>query len=118
MSENTRKAVITTAQVREALAEYLKIRLENGVAEATPGSLEFDKGMRGKGFATYKGNDVVAQFETKEEAYSFYKTWSDVALEVLEMMANKPAPEATKPSAKRGAAKLIQSADKPAESAA
>jgi hypothetical protein len=103
MSENTRKAVVTTAQVQAALAEYLKIRKENGVDD---GALEFDKGFRGKGFATYKGNEVVASFETKEEAFLHYSKWVEVAKEILAMVeGNKTAED--------GAAKLIAASDTP-----
>lgn len=102
MAENTRKAVITTEQVREALAEYLKIRKDNGVND---GPLEFDKGARGKGFATYKGNDVVSSFETKEDAFTHYSKWVEVAKEVISMVAGKEKAES-------GLSKLIETTDK------
>lgn len=93
MSENTRKAVVTTTQVQLALNNYTEVRSElSGNGRET---LEFDKGGRGmKPFATYNGNDVVAQWDTKEQARDFYASWVAVAGEIVTMQAdNKHASE-------------------------
>jgi hypothetical protein len=81
MSENTRKAVVTTAQVQEALNAYNDLRGKIGLSVTEK---EFDKGARGKGFATYDEKGVqVRVFETKEEALMGYRAWHTVVSEVL-----------------------------------
>lgn len=70
MSDTTRKAVVTTAQVAEAFAHYVAAHTVVGVDKT---SHEFDKGHRGKGFAEYDGTGaVVRSFETKEDALTEY----------------------------------------------
>jgi hypothetical protein len=89
MSENTRKAVVTTAQVQEALKNYNSVRANLAGLE-TPDAQEFDKGARGKGFATYNADGSVDRpWETKDEALSFYSTWTQVANDVIKLQAFK-----------------------------
>lgn len=108
MSENTRKAVVTTAQVQEALSSYLTVRKELGFTVET---LEFDKGFRGKGFAVYSGETVVTSFETKEEAFTHYSRYAEIAAEVLaQIVKNQAEHAASKPAAKTAS----KAADKPA----
>jgi hypothetical protein len=71
MTENTRKAVITTAQVTAAFDRY-KTALSVIGQDVT--EHEFDKGFRGRGFAQYDSNgNVVETFETKEAALLKYE---------------------------------------------
>ncbi len=87
MTAAARKAVVTTAQVQEALNIYLSVRANLAGLE-TPDVQQFDKGFRGKGFATYDAdNNVVSNWETKDEALSFYSTWRSVANEVVQLQA-------------------------------
>lgn len=77
----TRKAVVTTETVREALVKYLETRKTIGFED---GKYEFDKGARGKGFALYnEKGEVVVFFETKENALVFFTRWTEVANEIL-----------------------------------
>jgi hypothetical protein len=94
MSETTaRKAVVTTAQVQEALNSYKAVTAELGNTHAQ--SWEFDKGARGKGFAVYSGNDVAMTFDTKEDALNHFGTYVKVAREVIDMIKAKEAADAT-----------------------
>ncbi len=95
MSETkTRKAVVTTAEVQEGLSLYLATR--EAISGAKAEKQEFDKGARGKGFATYDASGaVVKTWETKEEALSFYAGWVEVAKDVLAMQQTRK-PEAAK----------------------
>lgn len=88
MSESTRKAVITTAQVQAALTEFTKtLSVISGQEVET---LEFDKGSRGKGFAVYaKDGSVKDTFETKEEAHVKYTNWVTVATQVLALQQGR-----------------------------
>ncbi len=97
MSEATRKAVVTTAMVQEALNSYA---VSVGDITGNKPELEFDKGFRGKGFAVYSGETVVKSFETKEQARDFYLNWTIVAGEVLTLIADRKLAEiqAEKPS--------------------
>lgn len=91
MSENTtRKAVVTTAQVQEALNSYKAVKAEIG---QNVSSWEFDKGARGKGFAVYSGNDVVMPFDTKEDALNYFGRYAEVAREVIDALKAKDATE-------------------------
>lgn len=111
MSEATRKAVVTTAQVQAALNSYTTVLGElSGLPTET---LEFDKGARGKGFAVYnKAGDVVDTFETKEDAYVKFTNWVTVAEEVVKIQAERVAREAaeTKPTTRKTPAKPAESA--------
>lgn len=70
MAENTRKAVVTTAQVQEAFSRY---QAAHRVVGTDLSGHEFDKGARGKGFAEYDGaGNVVRSFESKEDALTLY----------------------------------------------
>lgn len=103
----TRKAVVTTAQVQEAVNDYTLTVSEISGEERL--SLDFDKGFRGKGFAVYGGESVVATFETKEEALDFYGNWVKVAKDVVTMIADRKARETTAPKAPRKvAAKVVE----------
>lgn len=76
-----RKAVITTAQVQEALEEMNKLRSEIGLPV---GGTVFDKGARGKGFATYTDKDVLVEsFSDKESAYVKFTQFVEVGNIVL-----------------------------------
>jgi hypothetical protein len=96
MTQNTRKAVVTIAQVSEAFADYAEIRKFIGQPVAAH---SFDKGPRGKGFAQYDGNDsVVRLFDSKEDALTFYGRYVEVAREVMAALGREVpvnAPEAT-----------------------
>lgn len=104
MSDATRKAVVTTAQVQAALDNYMVTRGQLAGLKA-PETQEFDKGARGKGFATYDADgNVVTSWETKEAALGFYVAWVQVAGEVVTLQAIaknvKPAAKtAEKPAA-------------------
>lgn len=116
MSEASRKAVVTTAQVQEALNSYTKALAELSGADLV--TLEFDKGARGKGFAVYNGTGaVVDSFETKEDAFVKFTNWVTIAGQVLTIQAERRAREAAesdpaKPTTSRKATA------KPAESEA
>jgi hypothetical protein len=71
MSETTtRKAVVTTDQVREAFASYV-LGFKKIGQDITKN--EFDKGLRGRGFAEYDGKgEVIRSFDTKDDALTFY----------------------------------------------
>jgi hypothetical protein len=103
MSDSTRKAVITTAQVQEALNTFTKTLATVSGQKVEP--LEFDKGARGKGFAVYaEDGSVIDTFDTKEDAYVKYVNWVTVAEQVLSLIAARPAetPETeSKPKATR-----------------
>ena len=102
----TRKAVVTTAQVQAAVDQYRKVQAELGGVEVP--ALEFDKGSRGmKPFAVYNGNTPVREFDTKDEALSFYTTWVAVAGEVLTMQAAKAAETPIK-APRNVAAKVVE----------
>lgn len=96
MSDATRKAVVTTAQVQAALASYLKVRADLAGLKA-PEVQEFDKGHRGKGFATYDAQGaVLSTWETKDAALAFYSSWVAVSAEVITLQtfkANAPKEE-------------------------
>lgn len=84
-----RKAVVTTVQVQDALAAY-NITRGNLAGLEISEVQEFDKGFRGKGFATYnQDGSVERSWETKDEALSFYSTWTEVAQEVVTLQAFK-----------------------------
>lgn len=106
MSEATRKAVVTTLQVQNAVNRYETVKAE---LSGTPAlGLSFDKGARGKGFALYDPSDnVVNTFETKEEAYLHFTRWVEVAEEILLIQATRKASEteAVKPSTRKTAPK-------------
>ncbi len=99
MSETkTRKAVVTTAEVQNAVENYTATRAS--LTGQDVDKLEFDKGARGKGFATYDASGtVVAVWETKEDALSFYGTWVKVATEVLSLQQTR-TPESKTPAKK------------------
>lgn len=105
MPENTRKAVITTVQVQEALNDMNALRSEIGLpVDGT----EFDKGNRGKGFAVYTDKGVsVESFETKEEAYVKFSQFVEVGNIILGASHVK----VVKPEAP----KTTKTAEKPAE---
>ena len=110
MSEATRKAVVTTAQVQEALNLYTQTL--SSVSGLPVEGLEFDKGARGKGFAVYNSKgDVVDTFETKEDAYVKFTNWHTVASQVLSLIADR----AQREQAESDAAKAAKTARKPAE---
>jgi hypothetical protein len=85
---NTRKAVVTTAQVQSALTDYLTVRKELGFEDPT---LEFDKGFRGRGFAVYSGETAVLSFDTKEDAYTHFSRYAEIAAEVLAQVVKNQA---------------------------
>lgn len=110
MTEKIRKAVVTTAEVQEALSEYLRVRAELSGTEQSE-ALEFDKGARGKGFATYDSSGTaVKTWETKEEAREFYATWTRVASEVLSAIADRARRETEEKKAqpRKVAAKVVE----------
>lgn len=75
MSENTRKAVVTTAEVVAAFDRY---KTALSVIGEDLSEHEFDKGFRGRGFAQYDSNgDVVESFDTKEAALTKYNGLSE-----------------------------------------
>lgn len=93
---DARKAVITTAQVQEALSEMNALRSEIGLPiDGT----EFDKGARGKGFAVYsKDGNAVQTFETKEAAYVAFTTFvkvGNIILGASHVKVVKPEPAKT-----------------------
>ena len=108
MSENTaRKAVVTTAQVQEKVNLYAEVRKEIAGLEKVE-TFEFDKGMRGKGFATYDSDgNVVETFEGKEEALTFYNTWINAAWQIKNLIETKVAKEATSAKAPRKVAAKV-----------
>lgn len=114
MTTTDRKAVITTAQVQEALNGYTKVQSElSGLPVET---LEFDKGARGKGFAVYnKSGNVVDSFETKEVAYVKFTIWAKVAGEVIQIQADRKLREAEEAKKEETTPKTVR---KPAEKAA
>lgn len=92
MSEATRKAVVTLAQVNSAFAEYVTVK---GLLGEDMTGHSFDRGNRGKGFAHYDQSDsTVRTFDTKEDALTFYGRYVEVAREVMDALGFK-APEAT-----------------------
>ena len=99
MSDATRKAVVTTAQVQEALNAFTKtLSTVSGQPESP---MEFDKGNRGKGFATYdKSGNAIEQYDTKEDAYVKFTNWVTVAEQVLSLIAARPAEEVKEPAKK------------------
>lgn len=93
MSDNTRKAVVTLAQVQEAFASYREIR---GLMGDSLTGHTFDRGMRGKGFAQYDATDsLVRTFDTKEEALTFYGRYAEIAREVMAAFNINQAESAT-----------------------
>lgn len=97
MSENTRKAVITTAQVQTALNNAASIRA--AVTGKPVEALTFDKGARGKGFAVYSADDkVITTFDSKEEAFIHYNRWAEVATEVLALQQQRTESAKTEPA--------------------
>jgi hypothetical protein len=67
--------------------------------------MEFDKGARGKGFATYDpSGNVIEQYDTKEDAYVKFTNWVTVAEQVLSLIAARPV-EQVKETAKKPAQK-------------
>ena len=91
---STRKAVVTTAQVREAFAKYVGALVLIGQNDAAGN--EFDKGARGKGFAEYDGaGNVVRSFETKDDALAFYGLTADGMWSVLDYVASLPTDDDT-----------------------
>jgi hypothetical protein len=91
MSENARKAVITTAQVQEAVSKFAQVLSE---ASGKPvGTVEFDKGHRGKGYATYNSNgEVIETFETKEDAYVKFSNFAEAGRQVMDLIAAREVP--------------------------
>lgn len=104
MSDSTRKAVITTAQVQESLADFLKVLSE---ASGKPvETIEFDKGARGKGFATYRADgSVVDTFETKEDAYVKFYNFAEAGRQVLSLVAGREVPAETPKTTRKPAEK-------------
>lgn len=107
----TRKAVVTTAQVQQAVNDYTQVVSEISGQDRV--ELDFDKGFRGKGFAVYNGENVVTTFDTKEDALDFYADWVKVAKDVVVMIADRKLREAeagkTAPKAPRKvAAKVVE----------
>lgn len=93
MSDNTRKAVVTLAQVQEAFASYREIR---GLMGDSLTGHTFDRGARGKGFAQYDATDsLVRTFDTKEEALTFYGRYAEIAREVMAAFNINQAESAT-----------------------
>lgn len=103
MSENTRKAVVTTAQVRDAFASYASALVKVGQESVV--DHEFDKGLRGRGFAEYDGNgNIVQSFETKDDALNYYSLiakgmWIVLDAQESAKPAKTPAKVAEKPAA-------------------
>lgn len=113
MSDATRKAVVTTAQVQAALTQYTQTL--SSVSGLPVEGLEFDKGARGKGFAVYNGQGaVVDTFETKEEAYVKFTNWHTVASQVLSLIAER----ALREQAEADAAKTAKTTKAPQKVAA
>jgi hypothetical protein len=78
---DTRKAIVTTAQVQAELDTVNEINVKVGLPVV---GVEFDKGARGKGFALYSKEGVAVQsFETKEAAYNLFATYVQVADTIL-----------------------------------
>lgn len=102
-----RKAVITTAQVQEALAEMNTLKTEIGLPVL---GTEFDKGARGKGFALYNATgSVVQSFDTKEAAFNLFSSFTEIGNVILGASHVKVLkPEPVKATVKKAA-------DKPAE---
>jgi hypothetical protein len=117
MSDTTRKAVITTAQVQEALNEFTKTLATVSGKELE--TLEFDKGARGKGFAVYNSKgEVVDTFETKEEAYLKYVNWVTVATQVLQLQQLRTeVKEEVKPAKATKAAEKVSASSETAKTA-
>lgn len=92
MSDTTRKAVVTTAQVQAALTEYVTML---GTISGQPvAALEFDKGFRGRGFAVYTADgSVVDSFDTKEDAFVKYSNWVTTARQVTALIADRAVRE-------------------------
>jgi len=106
MSDATRKAVITTAQVQEALTEMNTLRAEVGLPVT---GTEFDKGTRGKGFAIYSpSGEAVETFETKEAAYVKFSQFVETGNVILgashvKVVKPEPAKDTKKASEKASA---------------
>lgn len=94
---STRKPVITTVQVQEALD---RVNANYKTLDPKFLSFEFDKGARGKGFALYTASgDVARSFDTKEDALVWANTFADGMVAV---MSTLPKPKTT------GAAKATE----------
>lgn len=106
---DTRKAVITTVQVQEALNKYSSTLAVLSGQEVS--GLEFDKGARGKGFAVYnKSGEVVDSFDTKEDAFVKYVNWVTVATQVLQIQQTRTEREAEAAKTPKTPAKATQKA--------
>lgn len=104
MSNTTRKVAVVTSQVQSALAQYASTREMIGLKDTT--GHEFDKGLRGKGFAQYDSNgNVVRTFETKDEAFAHYNGWTVTALEVLKAVGHQELAESKGETAKKATEK-------------
>lgn len=87
-AQSTRKAVVTTNDVQNAVNRYETVRQE--ISGVPAQGLLFDKGARGKGFALYNPKDeVVETFGSKEEALNKFVTWVEVATEVSALISAK-----------------------------
>ena len=104
MSDTTRKAVVTTAQVQEALSAFTKVLSE---ASGKPVEvIEFDKGARGKGYATYRADgSVVETFTTKEDAYVKFHNFAEGARQVMDLIAAREVPTESPKAVKKPADK-------------
>ena len=95
----TRKAVITTAQVQEALNEMNTLKAEIGLPVL---GNSFGKGARGMGFAVYTDESATAQvvesFSDKESAYVKFSQFVEVGNIILgasHVKVVKPEPAKT-----------------------
>lgn len=88
MSETkTRKAVVTMEQVRDAFQRFTSAHVLTG--EGAYAEHEFDKGMRGKGFAEYDHEGrIVHTFESKDDALAHYSGIAEGMWRVLDALAN------------------------------
>lgn len=98
MSDTARKAVITTAQVQEAL-DRVNANYKTLYPEWL--SYEFDKGHRGRGFAQYNPDgSIVRSFDTKEDALGYFTSYADGMDAVLVVLPKAETPE-SKPKTTR-----------------
>jgi hypothetical protein len=91
---DTRKAIVTTASVNDALKSMNDLNVKLGLPII---GTEFDKGARGKGFALYNSKgEAVQSFETKEQAYNLFSTFVEIGTLIITEGANVKLVEAPK----------------------
>lgn len=113
MSDTARKAVVTTAQVRDAFASYASALVLVGQPEVAGN--EFDKGLRGRGFAEYDAaGNVVRTFETKDDALNFYGLSAAAMWVVLDYVQKNVVADESEATPEVPAKTTRKAADKPA----